>query len=430
MAVAVAVAAAAVGVACRQCATAAAARRSRAVWNGAGVGVGVWGGLGVQAPSAAAAGMAHRLAALRCGRGGARECAARPRRGARARARRWCCAAAACGDWEILKAAAPGDVLRARKLEGGDAVWLEVRAGGALRAEGWELEVQGGEGTGGVVLRRVGRIAYPPGLCDFTALGAPDPRVVAAAAEASPLRLADGSLRTTRASAASLLLAAAAPAERNLWCQGDAVEPRGDVRGKGAAAVAERALHALLKDIAASDGEHAAADAAVITHAPEESGTGAGGTLGALQPAGELSALLAGARGLAMLQVSLSSQPGASWLDMPLVLTLLERAAADGGVRAMSSALRAPGGGGLLGGTLLLYADTEPYAARARLLSSFGAQSALVGGSAYYKALVGLALGYDPGSVRTYCERMGDPLSDEAERQAIADLKGASGVKV
>lgn len=305
-------------------------------------------------------------------------------------------------------------------------VWVETAQGGALRCEGWTLELAGGQAQAQaqaqiqtktqeyeqqhdvVVLRRTGRVEHPAALVNFTALGLAQPPAEAAR-EPLVLRsmraVADVSLNT-------LLAAAAAPAARNLWCQGARVSPRAPGRRKGADANAERALAAL---VGAVDGE----------------------TLGALQPAGELAALLAGSRGVMMVQVALRSEPGLSMMDMPFVWQLLQRAAADGELSALSSVLQADGSAsrgkgsaeGVLGTTAVFYAAREPWDARARLLSSFGAQSSLVAGSTYYKALVGLALDYDAASVRDYCAEMGDPLTGEVEAEALAALQRASGEK-
>ena len=90
----------------------------------------------------------------------------------------------------------------------------------------------------------------------------------------------------------------------------------------------------------------------------------------ALLPAGELAALLAGRRGVALLQLfngwdRSKGQP----VYTPFALTLLERALAAPGVGVVPSV--APRGAGL---TAVLYADREPFASYARHLASFGCQ--------------------------------------------------------
>jgi hypothetical protein len=111
--------------------------------------------------------------------------------------------------------------------------------------------------------------------------------------------------------------------------------------------------------------------------------------------AGELLALLAGARGVAMVQLAVSwgsSSPLPA--HNPFVLELLARAAANPEIVAHMS--RAPGGLGL---SAILSAKREPFRAWAAHLASFGAQAALVADAPYYKVLIGRVLGYAPANV-------------------------------
>lgn len=97
----------------------------------------------------------------------------------------------------------------------------------------------------------------------------------------------------------------------------------------------------------------------------------------------------------------------------PFALTMLERALAAPGVAARSSV--APGGVGL---TAVLYADREPFVSWAAHLVSFGCQANVVAGSAYYKLLIGLLLGYSEANVVGYVSASeGAPPSAELQKQ-------------
>ncbi|KAF8064601.1 AOX4 [Scenedesmus sp. PABB004] len=141
--------------------------------------------------------------------------------------------------------------------------------------------------------------------------------------------------------------------------------------------------------------------------------------------AGELGALLAGQRGVVLVQAfngwdAAMGQP----LYNPLAITMLERAAAAPGVGCVSSV--APGGVGL---TAILYADREPFASWARHLASFGCQSNVVAGSVYYKLLIGQLLGYKLENVLGYCAASGEPATPQLQAQVAADIRKLSKVK-
>jgi hypothetical protein len=70
-----------------------------------------------------------------------------------------------------------------------------------------------------------------------------------------------------------------------------------------------------------------------------------------------------------------------------------------------------------VGLTGILYADREPFASWARHLASFGCQANAVAGSAYYKLLIGLLLGYKPENVLAYVAASGEQPSAELQKQ-------------
>ncbi|KAI8468784.1 MAG: hypothetical protein J3K34DRAFT_426216 [Monoraphidium minutum] len=114
--------------------------------------------------------------------------------------------------------------------------------------------------------------------------------------------------------------------------------------------------------------------------------------------AGELMALMQGARGVAMVQLHLSWDKGAPQpVHNPLALGALRRALADPDITGLASP--APGGLGL---TLLLAARQEPFRAWAAHLAGFGAQAGVVAESPYYKLLIGRALGYSEDNIMAH----------------------------
>jgi hypothetical protein len=132
--------------------------------------------------------------------------------------------------------------------------------------------------------------------------------------------------------------------------------------------------------------------------------------------AGELSAFLAGQRGIALVQLfngwdASKGQP----IYNPLAIHMMEKALSAPGVAHISSV--APGGVGLTG---ILYADREPFASWATHLASFGCQANAVAGSAYYKLLIGQLLGYKLENVLGYVAASGEPASAQLQQQVGA----------
>eukprot|EP00775_Hariotina_reticulata_P012434 gene12434-12571_t len=131
--------------------------------------------------------------------------------------------------------------------------------------------------------------------------------------------------------------------------------------------------------------------------------------------AGEIEALLCGARGVAMVQLvvgwdSSAPQPVAN----PLVLHSLKRALANRNISIFMSP--APGGLGL---TAILAAKVEPYRPWAAHLASFGAQAALVADSVYYKLLIGRVLGYKEENIRHHIRATSGPLEPRPEAEGM-----------
>ncbi|KAL6754050.1 hypothetical protein V8C86DRAFT_2712690 [Haematococcus lacustris] len=144
------------------------------------------------------------------------------------------------------------------------------------------------------------------------------------------------------------------------------------------------------------------------------------------QCAGELLALMHGARGLVMVQLAAGWDPGLPQpVHNPFVITLLERAARQAGaapppdsrprppnkaasvVRSLSVFMSpAPGG---LGVTAIIAADKSPFKEWARALAGFGAQAALVAESPFYKLLVGRMMGYDERNILHHIQTVHGP---------------------
>lgn len=141
----------------------------------------------------------------------------------------------------------------------------------------------------------------------------------------------------------------------------------------------------------------------------------------ALFTAGELAALLAGQRGIAIVQLWNGWDPSKGQpIFNPLAISMLEKALAAPGIGYCSSV--APGGVGL---TAVVYADREPFASWARHLASFGCQANVVAGSAYYKLLIGQLLGYKLENVLGYVAASGEPASAAVQQQVRYDCKCA-----
>jgi hypothetical protein len=129
--------------------------------------------------------------------------------------------------------------------------------------------------------------------------------------------------------------------------------------------------------------------------------------------AGELSAFLAGQRGIVLVQLFNGWDPSKGQpIYNPLALHMMEQALAAPGVAFVDSV--APGGVGLTG---ILYADREPFASWAAHLASFGCQANAVAGSAYYKLLIGQLLGYKLENVLGYLEASGEPATAQLQQQ-------------
>lgn len=145
----------------------------------------------------------------------------------------------------------------------------------------------------------------------------------------------------------------------------------------------------------------------------------------ALFTAGELAALMAGQRGLVLVQLwngwdTAKGQP----LYNPFALCMLERALAAPGVGWVSSV--APGGVGLTG---IVYADREPFASWAAHLAGFGCQANVAAGSSYYKLLIGRLLGYKTENVLAYVAASGVPAPAQLQQQVEDDIRALSKVK-
>jgi hypothetical protein len=120
----------------------------------------------------------------------------------------------------------------------------------------------------------------------------------------------------------------------------------------------------------------------------------------ALLCAGELLAFLQGRRGVALVQLALGFDPGVTPpLLRPLVLRLLQRAAAAKGVDILPSV--AAGGAAA---SLVLAARQAPYRQWGAHLAEVGVQGSLVAGSPFYKLLVGKILGYKHENVVHHIE--------------------------
>eukprot|EP00877_Chromochloris_zofingiensis_P006222 jgi/Chrzof1/1853/Cz10g23220.t1 len=106
--------------------------------------------------------------------------------------------------------------------------------------------------------------------------------------------------------------------------------------------------------------------------------------------AGEIACLLAGLRGVVMVQCHVGwDQTAPQPVYNPLVLFYLQQALTNAQIQVHVSA--ASGGLGL---TAILCANKEPFKAWGAHLASFGAQAALVADSPFYKLLIGRVMGY------------------------------------
>jgi len=146
--------------------------------------------------------------------------------------------------------------------------------------------------------------------------------------------------------------------------------------------------------------------------------------------AGEIYALLAGNRPLALIQLYApfvengQIQP----IDMPFVKRALREVAKQNLIFACIPS-KIEGSSETF--SAIIYPKISPNKERAELLSSFGAQGALVAQSAYYGVLIGECLGYKKQNiyhhVKKTCNLRGE-ISNEVLEQVIADLYSASPV--
>jgi hypothetical protein len=115
----------------------------------------------------------------------------------------------------------------------------------------------------------------------------------------------------------------------------------------------------------------------------------------ALLSAGEIAAFLQGQRGVALVQLLLTFDPGTRLpLLRPYVLPLLQRVVACKGATVLPSS--AAGGAAT---SLILCAKQAPYKAWASHLAQVGVQASLVADSPYYKLLIGKILGYKEANI-------------------------------
>lgn len=142
--------------------------------------------------------------------------------------------------------------------------------------------------------------------------------------------------------------------------------------------------------------------------------------------AGELLALLSGARGVSMVQLWVGwddSLPQPAF--RPFVLRLLREAADDPRIAVHMSPLPM---GPHLGLSAILSAATQPWQPWAGHLASFGAQAAVVAQSPYYKLLIGRVLGYSEANIVAHIEESGERLDRRALQLADEELQQLSAV--
>ncbi|KAG2494429.1 hypothetical protein HYH03_007481 [Edaphochlamys debaryana] len=151
--------------------------------------------------------------------------------------------------------------------------------------------------------------------------------------------------------------------------------------------------------------------------------------------AAELACLLAGRRGVALLQLHVGweehdrAPPYGPY--RPLVLRMLREALARPDLVSYASAVPAApggvGGGAAAGFTMVLTADKEPFRSWGAHLASFGCQAALEAQSPYYKVLIGRVLGYKPENIAHHVQgQHGQPPSAEVLAAVEAQLKALS----
>lgn len=144
--------------------------------------------------------------------------------------------------------------------------------------------------------------------------------------------------------------------------------------------------------------------------------------------AGELISLSNGLRGIAMVQLWFgwgTNNPNDDGLGLspqltynPLVITLLQSIASNPDLAITLSPAPSLPGSPCLGLTALISANKEPYLSWARHMGSFGAQSAIVAESSYYKLLIGKMLGYNDDNIVSHIRVACGPREPTAEVQA------------
>ena len=200
-------------------------------------------------------------------------------------------------------------------------------------------------------------------------------------------------------------------------------------KGKGiqlASATRTATLKTLLEDVGENaapwrDGDTAAATRANVS----DDGDDNVDVAGAVQQAGELAALLAGQRGLCIVQLWAAARPDEAWTHNPLVVRLLRMADKDDGVDAVLSIATRSGEPQAI--SLIVHA-TSPvgFTSRAEALTEMGAQAAMVPDSPKDKATIGRLLGYPCEAVRehivhTHNQSWDDSDADQVEAK-LAEL--------
>ena len=145
--------------------------------------------------------------------------------------------------------------------------------------------------------------------------------------------------------------------------------------------------------------------------------------------AGELIALMQGTRGVCAVQLWNGWDTSQQYLYSPYVIKVLERALSEPGIKACVSV--APGEASDLAVSAIVYVDKAPWNKWGPHLASFGFQDKLVGGSAYYKMLCGLVLGYKEENVKSYVVNTSPPnaLNAAVVSKVEADMRKLSKIK-
>ena len=141
----------------------------------------------------------------------------------------------------------------------------------------------------------------------------------------------------------------------------------------------------------------------------------------ALLNAGEIIAFQLGKRPMCMVQLWTGWEDDVSHqnVDMPFVATLLKEITEDDQVDVIT--VSPPGATDKLGLTALLYPKRSPYKERAKYLASFGAQAAIVAGSAYYQTLIGRCLGYKEENILAHVQQYNKGVGYSKEVSELVD---------